>query len=58
MNSFVEKLFEKRKGDDGHGMVVKGNDSGRWSSYGVVLWLWRRQNRDAVEWWREWTMFR
>jgi hypothetical protein len=53
MNSFVEKLFEKRKGDDGHEMVVKGNDSGRWSSYGVVLWLWMRQNRDVVEWWRE-----
>jgi hypothetical protein len=30
-------------------MVEKGNDGGGWSSNGVVLWLGRRQNRDAVE---------
>jgi hypothetical protein len=36
--------------DDGHEIVVKGNDSGRWTSDGMVLWLGRRQNGDAVEW--------
>jgi hypothetical protein len=35
--------------DDGLGIVVKGNNDGRWSSDDVVLWLWRRQNGDAVE---------
>jgi hypothetical protein len=35
--------------DDGRGTVVKGNDGGGWSSDGVVLWLGRRQNRDAIE---------
>jgi hypothetical protein len=40
--------------DDGHGMVVKVNGCGRWSSDGVVLWRVRRQNGDAVEWWGEW----
>jgi hypothetical protein len=35
--------------DDGHGTVVKGNDGGGWSSNGVMLWLGRRQNGDAVE---------
>jgi hypothetical protein len=39
--------------DDERGTVLKGNDDGRWSSDGVVLWLGRRQNKDAVEWWRE-----
>jgi hypothetical protein len=39
--------------DNGHGTMVKGNDDGGWSSDGVVLWLERRQNGDAVEWWRE-----
>jgi hypothetical protein len=38
--------------DDGSETVVKENDDG-WSSDGVVLWLGRRQNRDAVEWWGE-----
>jgi hypothetical protein len=32
---------------------VKGNGSGKGSSDGVVLWLERKQNKDAVEWWRE-----
>jgi hypothetical protein len=36
--------------DDGRKTTVKGNDDGRWSSDGVVLWLERRQNRDMVEW--------
>jgi hypothetical protein len=44
--------------DDGRGIVVKGNNDGRWSSDGVVLWLWRRQNGDAVEWWGEWLRLR
>jgi hypothetical protein len=38
--------------DDGHEIVVKGTDVGGWSSDGVVLWLGRRQNEDAVEWWK------
>jgi hypothetical protein len=29
--------------------AVKGNDGGGWSSDGMVLWLGRRQNGDAVE---------
>jgi hypothetical protein len=36
--------------DDEHGMVVKGNDDGGWSSNAVVLWLERRQNEDVIEW--------
>jgi hypothetical protein len=44
--------------DDGHGTMVKRNDGGRWSFNGVVLWLGRRQIRDAVEWWGEWPMLR
>jgi hypothetical protein len=36
--------------DDGHGTTVKGNDGGRWSSDDVVLWLERKQNKDAVQW--------
>jgi hypothetical protein len=44
--------------DDRCGAVVKGNDDGGWSSEGVVLWLGRRQNGDAVEWWREWPRLR
>jgi hypothetical protein len=32
-----------------HGTVVKGNDGDGWSSDGVVLWLRKRQNEDAVE---------
>jgi hypothetical protein len=39
--------------DDECGTMVKENDDDRWSSDGVVLWLERRQNGDAVEWWRE-----
>jgi hypothetical protein len=37
---------------------VKGNDDGGWSSDDMVLWLERRQNGDAVEWWGEWPMLR
>jgi hypothetical protein len=33
------------------GTVVKGNNGGRWSSDGVMLYLEKRQNGDAVEWW-------
>jgi hypothetical protein len=36
--------------DDGRKTTVKVNYGGRWSSDGVLLWLWRRQNRDIVEW--------
>jgi hypothetical protein len=39
--------------DDGREMALKGNDSGGWSSDGMVLWLVRRQNREEVEWWGE-----
>jgi hypothetical protein len=52
MNSHIDKLFEKRRRvgyfiivgvvvrkDDGHERVVKRNDSGKWSSDGIVLWL-------------------
>jgi hypothetical protein len=66
MNSYVDKLFGKRKRDDWFiivGVIVrrdneretvmKGNDGGRWCSNGMVLCLGRRQNGDAVEWWRE-----
>jgi hypothetical protein len=35
--------------------TVKENNDGRWSSYGMVLWLVRRQNRDVVEWLGEWS---
>jgi hypothetical protein len=35
--------------NDECGTTVKGNDDGGWSSDGVVLWLGRRQNKDAVE---------
>jgi hypothetical protein len=37
--------------DDRHGVEVKGNHGDVWSSDDVVLWLGRRQNGDAVEWW-------
>jgi hypothetical protein len=40
--------------DDGRETAVKGNGGGSWSSDGVVLWLWRWQNGDAVGWWGEW----
>jgi hypothetical protein len=35
--------------DDERRTAVKGNDGGEWSSDGMVLWLGRRQNGDAVE---------
>jgi hypothetical protein len=44
--------------NDGHGMMVERNDSGRWSSDGMALWLGRRKNRDTVEWWEEWQRLR
>jgi hypothetical protein len=44
--------------DDECGITVKWNNGGGWSSDGVVLWLGRIQNRDAVEWWIEWSMLR
>jgi hypothetical protein len=44
--------------DDGRGMAVKGNDGNGWSSNGVPLWLGKRQNGDAVEWWGEWPRLR
>jgi hypothetical protein len=30
--------------------TMKGNNDGGWSSDDMMLWLRRRQNRDAVEW--------
>jgi hypothetical protein len=39
--------------DDGRETAVKMNGGSKWSSNNVVLWLEMRQNRDAVEWWRE-----
>jgi hypothetical protein len=44
--------------DDRHKTTVKGNDGDGWSSDDVMLWLGRRQNRNVVEWWREWPMLR
>jgi hypothetical protein len=44
--------------DDVCGMTVNGDDGSGWSSDGVVLWLGRRQNRDTIEWWREWSNLR
>jgi hypothetical protein len=57
VNSHADKLFVKRKRvsyfittgvivqrDNGHETMVKGNDSGGWSSNDVVLWLGRRKN--------------
>jgi hypothetical protein len=35
--------------DDGHGMAVKGDDSGGWFSDDVVLGLGRRSNRDTIK---------
>jgi hypothetical protein len=34
--------------DNRYQITVIGNDSGGWSSNGVVLWLGRRQNGDTV----------
>jgi hypothetical protein len=39
--------------DDECKTAVKGNDVDGWSFDGVVLWLGRRQNRYAVDWWLE-----
>jgi hypothetical protein len=36
--------------DDECETAVKWNDDDRWNFDGVVLWLGRRQNKDAVEW--------
>jgi hypothetical protein len=36
--------------DHGCETAVKGNDGGGWSPDGMVLWLGRKQNEDAVEW--------
>jgi hypothetical protein len=44
--------------DDECRTTVKGNDSSGWSSYGVMFWLGRRQNGDAIEWWWEWSRLR
>jgi hypothetical protein len=44
--------------DDERGMAVKLNYDSGWSSDGVMLWLGRGQNRDAVEWWGEWPRLR
>jgi hypothetical protein len=44
--------------DNRHEVMVKENYNGGWSSDDMVLWLWRRQNRDVVEWWGEWSMLR
>jgi hypothetical protein len=40
--------------DNGHEIAVKGNDDDGWSFDGVMLWLGRKQNGYAVEWWEEW----
>jgi hypothetical protein len=44
--------------DNEHETVVKGNEGGGRSTDDVVLWLGRRQNGDAVEWWGEWPRLR
>jgi hypothetical protein len=44
--------------DNGCKTAVKGNDGGGWSFDGLMLWLGRRQNRDVVEWWGEWSILR
>jgi hypothetical protein len=36
--------------DDRCEMTVKGNNGSGWSSDGMVFWLGRGQNEDAVEW--------
>jgi hypothetical protein len=35
--------------DDGRETAVKENNNNELSSDGVVLWLYRRQNRDTIE---------
>jgi hypothetical protein len=37
---------------------VKENDGDGWSSDNMVLWVGKRQNRDAAEWWGEWINLR
>jgi hypothetical protein len=62
VNPHADKLFGKQKRvswfvivgvivrrDNRCETAIKGNDDNRWSSDGVVLWLGRRQNRDAIE---------
>jgi hypothetical protein len=44
--------------DDGCETAVKENDDGGWSSDGMVFWLGRRQNGDAIERWGEWPKLR
>jgi hypothetical protein len=44
--------------DSGRETMVKGNNGIRWISDGVLLWLGKRQNGDAVEWWGEWPNLR
>jgi hypothetical protein len=71
VNSYADNMFRKWKRvgyfvtmdvvvqrDDERGTTVKGNGNGGWSSDGVVLWLGRRQNGDAIEWWGEWLKLR
>jgi hypothetical protein len=70
VNSHADKLFEKWKRISYFitmGVIVWRNDDVKrqWkgmtttdSSDGMVLWLERRQNIDAVEWWGEWPSLR
>jgi hypothetical protein len=44
--------------DDGYEAAVKGNNYDEWSFNGVVLWVGRMQNGDAVEWCGEWSSLR
>jgi hypothetical protein len=44
--------------DDERETTVKGNHGDWWSSDGMVFWLRRRQNRDMVERWVEWSRLR
>jgi hypothetical protein len=39
--------------DDEHGTTVKENNGGGWNPDDLVLWIGRRQNGDAIEWWGE-----
>jgi hypothetical protein len=39
----------RQRRDDGRETTVKENNDSGWSSNDVVLWLGRKQNRDAVE---------
>jgi hypothetical protein len=44
--------------DDVCETTMKKNDDGGWSSDDMMLWLGRRQNGDAIEWWEEWPQLR